>query len=39
MELEFTKNAKKQVKFQLIEALEIFFRSDFCSIFIIKTWV
>jgi hypothetical protein len=24
MELEFTKNAKKQVRFQLIEALEFF---------------
>ncbi len=39
MELEFTKNAKKQGKFQLIETLEFFLRFDFCSIFIIETCI
>jgi hypothetical protein len=39
MELEFTKNAKKQGKFQLIETLEYFFKHDFCSVFIIETWM
>jgi hypothetical protein len=39
MELEFTKSVKKQVKFQLIETLEKPFRSDFCSVFIIETWM
>jgi hypothetical protein len=39
MELEFTKNAKKQVKFQLIETLENKFKFDFCFVLIIETWM
>jgi hypothetical protein len=39
MELEFTINVKKQSKFQLIETLRKKFRFDFCSIFIIETWM
>jgi hypothetical protein len=36
MELEFTKNAKKQRKFQLIETLNHYY---FCYVFIIETWM
>jgi len=38
MEFEFAKNVKKQGKFQLIESLYIY-RSYFCSIFIVETWM
>jgi len=38
MELEFTKNVKKK-KSNLLRPYNLFFRSDFCSIFIIGTWM